>query len=148
MDENNIFDKLDIENETSFKTDISNTFEEYEVNCRLVKFTEEPLMVFCELDESIPPGNYSIKFSNIGVIYKNNSIIIDSYSSFDFQKFDLDIPNLYADFQNITVEEHKDSIEIIFNIISYNKEQLFIGNPENMHFEILDDCKEYNKHLF
>ena len=58
MDETNIFDKFDNEKQTNFKTKISNIFEkyeEYEVNCRLVKYIREPLMVFCNLDESIPP---------------------------------------------------------------------------------------------
>ena len=58
MDETNIFDKFDIEKQTNFKTNISNIFEEYEeyeANCRLVKYIRKPLMVFCELDESIPP---------------------------------------------------------------------------------------------
>ena len=53
IDGSNIFDKANIEIQTKFKTYISNIYEEseeYEVNCRLVKFTGEPLLVFYEID--------------------------------------------------------------------------------------------------
>ena len=62
MDENKIFDKLNIESQTKFKTIIisNETTKEYEINCRLFKYTKLPLAVFCELDENIPQGNYSI----------------------------------------------------------------------------------------
>ena len=78
-DENNIFDKLNIESQTKFKTIIiSNETKDYEINCRLFKYTEIPLKVFCELDENISQGNYSINFNNITFNYNDKEITINS----------------------------------------------------------------------
>ena len=137
-DDKNIFDNLDIESKTNFKTFIFDSIKSYEVDCRLVKLTKESILVFCELNEKIPEGNYSIAFNNT-IIYNNVSIIINSRESFYFSKLDIDKPSLYSDFQNITVEENKESIEMKFKILSYNNEKILISNL-NRHFENLDNC--------
>ena len=147
-DENNIFDKLNIESQTKFKTIIisNETTKEYEINCRLFKYTERPLTVFCELDENIPQGNYSINFNNITLKYNDNEITINPDKYFDFEKLDVYIPDLYSDKQNITVDKNKESIELKFKINSYHNEKIILwGIDENL--EILDNCKEKNKEL-
>ena len=146
-DENNIFDKLNIESQTKFKTIIiSNETKDYEINCRLFKYTEIPLKVFCELDENIPKGNYSINFNNITFKYNDKEITINSDKNFDFEKKDVYMPDLYSDIQNITVDKNKESIELKFKINSYHNETIILwGFDENL--EILDNCKEENNEL-
>ena len=147
-DDNKIFDKLNIESQTKFKTIIisNETTKEYEINCRLFKYTELPLAVFCDLDENIPRGNYSINFNNITLKYNDNEITINSDKYFDFEKLDVYIPDLYSDKQNITVDKNKESIELKFKINSYHNEKIILwGIDENL--EILDNCKEENKEL-
>ena len=78
--------------------------------------------------------------------------MINSYSSFHFEKLDVDIPDLYADAQNITVEKDKDYIELKFKINSYYNEKLFFilfdnkGNDWSV-INILDNCTKENKEL-
>ena len=140
-DQYNIFDEIDIEKRTSFTTTVSNeNKDEFTINCNLFKFTYEPYVVFCELDESIPGGNYSINFDQRSFIYNNNTIIINSKESFYFKKFNIDIPNLYSDVQNIYAKENEDTIEIKFNLISYHNEHLFISNMKSTYVS-LEDCQ-------
>ena len=137
VDENNIFDELDIEKRTRFTTKVSNeNKEEFIINCNLFKFIDEPYLVFCELDESIPEGNYSINFEHRSFMYNNNKIIINSEKSFLFKKVNIDIINLYSDVQNINVKENEDTIEIKFNIISYHNEPLVILNEKKLLFHL------------
>ena len=147
IDENNVFDTSNIENQTNFKNIIKSKEEkEYEINCRLFKYTHYPLIVLCELDENIPQGNYSINFNNISFRYNDKEITVNSDKHFDFEKLDSYIPELYADAQNITVEKNKESIELKFKIISYHNETIVLwGIDENM--EILDNCKVKNNEL-
>ena len=147
IDENNLFDKSNIESQTTFKNIIKSKEEkEYEINCRLFKYTHFPLIVLCELDENIPQGNYSINFNNINFMYNDKEIIVNSSQHFDFEKLDSYIPDLYSDEQNITVENNKESIEIKFKIISYHNETIVLwGTDENL--EILDNCKVENNEL-
>ena len=140
-DQYNIFNEIDIEKRTSFTTTVSNENEdEFTINCNLFKFTDEPYVVFCELDESIPGGYYSINFDQRSFIYNNNTIIINSKESFYFQKVNIDIPNLYSDVQNIYAKENEDTIEIKFNLISYHNEHLFISNIKSAYVS-LEDCQ-------
>ena len=153
IDEDDIFDKFDIENKTQFTAVVPTENSQYEVNCRLVKFTEEPILVFCELNEKIPKGTYEIYFNEKEFSYNNHTIIVNSKKSFVFEKLNVDIPNLYADVQNITVEDNKDFIELKFKIISYHNEKIFIflddSHRENDGYiiNILDNCSEENKEL-
>lgn len=144
-DENNIFDIMDIESNTVFKAFISKESQEtYEINCRLVKFREEPLYIFCNIDENIPKGEYQIYFNSINFMYKNNIINIFSYGPSNFNKLDDEIPFLYSDVQNITVEDDSDSIEIKFNIIVYNNEKLVISKG-NDRFNSVNNFDSYQK---
>ena len=149
-DDNNIFDIIDIESNTVFKTFVSKASQEtYEINCRLVKFREEPLYIFCNIDENIPKGEYQIYFNSINFMYNNNSINIFSDAPTNFKKLDNEIPFLYSDIQNITVEEDRDSIEIKFNIIVYNNEKLviFSGNNRFSFINSFDSCQKKNNEL-
>ena len=53
---------------------------------------------------------------------------------------------MYSDFQNITVKENEESIEIKMKIISYNNETLIMGNSKGV-FEILYNCKAKSNEL-
>ena len=61
MDEENIFDESNIQNSTKFKNGITNiNGDNLEDACKLVKFKEKPLIIFCDVDENIPEGEYSL----------------------------------------------------------------------------------------
>ena len=110
---------------------------EYPINCRFEKFTNEPLLVFCDLDENISQSYYSIIF-NTSSVYECE-IEVKSTEYFHFTKEDADIPNLYSDIQIINVKGNEDTIEMKFNIISYHNEQLFITNESSflLHLRIV-----------
>ena len=68
---------------------------EYPINCTFGKLTYEPLLVFCGLDEKISQGNYLISFDES--FFNEFEFYVYSTESFDFNKEDADIPNLYSD---------------------------------------------------
>ena len=102
--------------------------------------------MFCELGEENKAGSYSIEIKNVILRYNNVQIILNTGHILVFGKTDVIKPKLYYDYQKITVEENKESIEIKFKIISYNNEKIFFID-EYFAFEPLDNCKEEDKEL-
>ena len=146
-DEDELFNSSDIESKTNFTIQITSwRYYEIEIECRLVKLTGEPILVFCELGEENRAGPYYIDFDNVILRYNNVQIILNTEYSLVFTKSDVDKPQLYYDYQKIKVEENKESIEIKFKIISYNNEKIFFVD-EYFAFEPLDNCKEKDKEL-
>ena len=143
-DDVNLFNLLD--NYTiAFQVNIKDGNEkEYPINCRFEKFTDEPLLVFCGLDEKITEGNYLISFNES--FFSEFEFYVYSTVSFDFFKDDAHMPNLYSDVQNIIVKENIDTIEIKFNIIAYKNEKLLIVNDNQVNAP-LDDCQVMDNKL-
>ena len=70
-DEEGIFNQLDIEEKTKFKGIISyNTYNDF-VDCRLWIYKEKnrDLIVFCNVDETIPKGKYYLSVNSIKINY-------------------------------------------------------------------------------
>ena len=64
-DEKNIFDKTDIEAKTIFNAEILDINQKnYTIDCRLWKADGINLVIFCNFDEKIPQGEYSINLNN------------------------------------------------------------------------------------
>ena len=128
FDENQIFDPLDIEENTKFNTTIFNEINQYNnISCRLWKYKSENLNVFCNLDETIPIGKYKIFFKST-FNYKEYEINFISDHNITFEKLDKYSFELYSNLQNIVVEDSKDSYELKFKINAYSNEQLFLCN--------------------
>ena len=76
-DEQNIFDKTDIESKTIFNAEILDTNQKnYTIDCRLWKAVDINLVIFCNFDENIPQGEYSINLNNTKINYKDNEFTI------------------------------------------------------------------------
>ena len=111
----------DTSRKTYFKTKITDGTNTFDVDCGFSKPREYSFFVFCNLNTSIPAGNYSIDFTGIPkVVYQGHSISFTSSDKFKFEKLDKDYINLYSDKQTINIVDGKDSYELKFNIESYN----------------------------
>ena len=145
-DEQNIFDKADIESKTIFNAEILDTNQKnYTIDCRLWKAVDINLVIFCNFDENIPQGEYSINLNNTKINYKDNEFTIYSYTDLTLNKVDKNKANLYSDIQVINVEDGKDSYDLKFKINSYNQEKLFL--MKELVFTYLDKCETVNNEL-
>ena len=145
-DEKNIFDKTDIEEKTIFNAEILDTNQKnYTIDCRLWKAEGINLVIFCNFDENIPQGEYSIYLNNTKINYKDNEFTIYSYTDLTLKKVDKNKANLYSDKQVINVEDGKDSYDLKFKINSYNQEKLFF--MKEIIFTYLDKCKVESNEL-
>ena len=129
--------------ETCFYSKISDGKNNYNVSCGLIyAFRGIQVYVFCNIEEHIPYGEYKILFNETKPFtYKNYSVTLNvekGKSLPKFIKFNRDIVDLYSEPQEITIENGVDSYELKFNIVSYNKELLFLG------YYLILDCKVEN----
>ena len=129
---------IDIEKKTSFKTTIS---DKYEVNCGLWRQEDRRFLVFCNVDESLPAGEYNLKLNGTSFEYKNYEICLIA-KDLTFKKLDANVIDLYADKQSINIEEGKENYDLKFKIVSYNKEKI-IFNYEN----VVDNCRQEKDEL-
>ena len=75
---NEIFDPLDIEENTKFNATIFNQINKNNnISCRLTMYEafDKELFVFCYLDETIPKGNYTIFLNLEHLIIKDMKLI-------------------------------------------------------------------------
>ena len=93
-DKQNIFDKTDIESKTIFNAEILDTNQKnYTIDCRLWKAVDINLVIFCNFDENIPQGEYSINLNAlksliIRIIFYRTNCINSVFTRFYFiQKF-------------------------------------------------------------
>ena len=124
------FDYTDKTKKTYFKTSIKNGNNSYEINCGFwpKEISEFHIRLFCNIDENIPAGDYLVNFDGSIIYYQNFSIRLSQRDYLNFDKFDMDIIDLYSDNQAINVVEDKDLYELKFKIVSYNHEKLILGS--------------------
>jgi hypothetical protein len=142
----NIFNSSDIEELTSFKTEIYDTLGVmHNVTCRLWKPINEKIRVFCKLNEGINDGE--IIMSQVTFEYKdyNISIIWDAKSIQVNQKNYTD-SFIYSDRQEIDVKEGEDVYYIKFKADSYNGEMIEMYD-QDLNEIILENCQEKEKEL-
>ena len=146
LDEQDLFDKSDIETESVFSTEILDTNQKnYTIKCRLWKAENINLIMFCNFDENKPEGEYSISFNNKVINYKDYEININTDTDIKIKKIDRNITNLYSDKQVINVEDGKDSYNLKFKINSYNNEPLYF--MKELIYTYLDKCETVNNEL-
>lgn len=136
------FDK-DISRKTLFNATItSENNNEFKIKCGFWQAEERDLYIFCNLDEKIPAGKYSINLDNIsGINFQNNIITLKQSEPSEFEKLDVNIPDLYSDKQTIEVIEGKDTYELKFKIVSYNKEKIILADA------LILDCQVDNSDI-
>ena len=105
-DTKNIFDSSDIENLTSFKTNIIDENEnKYNVICRLWKPLNDNLRLFCDLQEPLVEEESRININDTQFAYKNYTIkIISKINLRNVRQTNKEILFLYSGRQTIYIE--------------------------------------------
>ena len=132
-DSQNIFNISDIEEKTSFDTNIiDEDNNSYDVNCKLWKPNFDNIHLLCDLKEILIKNNTKIiNFINTELAYEDNIIRIVSYlNPINIQQYNKEIPFLYSDKQTINIIDDIDYYEIKFKISKYNNELLFITGED------------------
>ena len=121
---------IDTSKGTCFQSKLLLDTNPYVVKCGFFKAERDTLYMFCNLEDTIPSGNYTFDFNNIQPFtYKNYKVTIkDIFEELKLEKLDVDIIDLYSDPQTITVVDNKDSYDLKFNISSYHQEKLILRN--------------------
>ena len=118
---------IDVEKKEIFDVKIFNENDKnnnYSIKCGLWKFYED-LYTFCNIDETIPKGDYIIKFDDI-IVFNDYKILLKS-EELKIKKSDKNIIDLHSDKQIINIEaENETKTELKFQITSYNNEELFL----------------------
>ena len=145
----NIFNIADIEEKTSFITEIiDNENNKFNVSCRLWEPTNEKLKIFCELNDTLKQNINTIKLTKTTFLYndKYNITILPEIESINVQVVQGIFPFLYADHQEINVLNNKDSYDIKLKIGNYNNELLELYDRD-FNEKLFDDCKINGKEL-
>ena len=130
---------------TCFDTTISNTENKsYTVKCGLWRQKDDYLLIFCNIDETIPQGEWSLNLNDKSFDYDEYTItlIADQYTDLTFTKKDLNMIDLYSDKQTLNLDEGKESYDLKFKIVSYNQEKIILNWAI-----VLEDCKQQNDEL-
>ena len=137
------FNFIDTSKATNFKSKlINNKKEEYQVDCGFFKAEGCQLYTFCNYDENIPVGNYTLDISGVTPItIEEYTITLKAGMTLELIKSDKDIIDIYSDKQTINVEAGKENYELRFKISSYHNEPIMLWTDEN---RILIDCSEEN----
>jgi len=136
---NNEVDIIDTGKKTYFEITIS---EKYKTSCGIWRQENRNFLVFCNIDESIPEGKYTIILDGISFKYKEYIITLKASQLFTFKKLNKNIIDLYSDKQTIILKEDKEIYDLKFQIVSYNNETLIINNQY-----VLENCKQVNNEL-
>ena len=131
------FDYIDTSKTILFQSYLVNGINKYKVDCGFFKEEGGKLYTFCNFDEKIPPGNYTLDISEVTKItYKDYNIALKQDGTLEFKKYDSDIIDLYSDKQTITVKEGKDTYDLRFKISTYTK------MPILLNLQIAIDCSQ------
>ena len=139
----NIFDSLDISEQTEFKSTITDeNLNNYKVTCKLWIPVNDKVRLFCKLEQDIN-DNINIKLNSATFILNGYRIYIISRMKFSINLIHLDtpIPFIYSNNQSINVENSKDSYEIKLRYLEYNGEQLILSKKkEESYYILLEEC--------
>ena len=120
--------------------DINN--KTYNVNCGPWIINED-FSIFCEFEESIPKGQYTITFDDIKFNYSD--IEIQLYSDiFQVAKVDYDMVDIYSEIQSINLTDNKEKYELNYYVKLYNNEHLFFVFYNNI---VQANCNQKNNVL-
>ena len=148
--EANIFDESDIEEKTTFSTTIADDYSNrYNVIYRLWKPKNKNLVLFYKINQSVDASARYFIFNDISFDYKDTHVNIHfNQDSLYFVQLNSKIPFLYANEQNINVEDGKENYFLNFNIEEYNNETLMLTSEESNNVTIiLDKCLIEQKNL-
>jgi len=141
-DSNDIFNSSDIEENTKFKAEFFGN-KNYEANCRLWKPKNEKIRMICKFDKNLENGN--IKLNRVFSEYKGKNFTIYSDDNFIVEQLNSNIAFLYADKQEIYINNNTDSYEIIFKKDAYYNEPLMLYKNEMKKINL--ECNEQEKQI-
>jgi hypothetical protein len=148
-DELNIFNISEIEEKSLFnsqlKDDLNNV---YNTKCRLWKPIKGNIRVFCDFEGLINIKAKYIKLNNITFEYNNqyNITIIQVTDKIQIKSIEGNIPFLYSDKQEITLDQNEDIYNLKFRQLSYEQNPLYLYKNE-MKYTSLDNCRKSNNEL-
>ena len=130
----------DAKKKPSFNSTISTEGKTYSIKCGVFNGREnsEYIYVFCNLDESIPAGTYSLSLAGTAFTYGDYHITLKD-GTFDIQKVDKNIIDLYNEPQTITIDNSFNNGELTFNIVSYNQEMIMLNYHMILECNIKDN---------
>ena len=129
----------DTDKKTYFEIIIS---DKYKINCGIWRHKHSGFQVFCNIDESIPEGEYSLNLDGISFKYKEYMVTLKASKLFTFKKLNKNIVDWYSEEQTIILKEDKEIYDLKFKIVSYNNEKLFIS-----YRHALENCKQVKDEL-
>ena len=146
-DNDNRFNSDDIEEKTVFETVINDENKNnYNATCNLWKLTNEKLRIFCKLNNSLSQNSNKIRFNTARFYYDNQKVkIVSNIKYISVKQINEIIPFLYSEKQSITIEENKDSYNLMFKILEYDNEVLFLFS-ESIYI-VLTRCMIESKNL-
>ena len=121
--------------------DINN--KTYNINCG-PWIIDEDFSIFCEFEESIPKGEYSIEFENITFDYSDIQIELYSDRINRIIKVDYNMVDIYSEIQTINLTDNKEEYELNYYVNSYYNEQLYFQFNLNI---IQLNCNQKNNVL-
>ena len=117
---------IDIKRKTIFKMNITDANNKsYEVGCGI--WINHEILIFCELDDNIPKGQYLFKFNETFNYSKYEIHLTSNSKVFNITKIDSNKIDIYSGPQTINVVDNTETYELKFKIISYNQEKLFLN---------------------
>ena len=117
----------DTNKNTCFKSTISNSGQSLSVQCGLWREKENNLFIFCNIDETIPKGDWHLSLNGISFEYNGYLFNLIANKDYSFTKNDLNKIDLYSDKQIINLDDGKQSYDLKFKIVSYNEERLILN---------------------
>ena len=142
-DYNNYFDASDIEN-TEFSITLYYSYNtRYYANCRLWKPVNDYLKVLCQITSYNIYGR-SVYIRSSSFYYKSHRITTPQTGYFTITYIN-QFPFLYADEQNIVIEEDKKFYELKFKMRDYNNQLLYLNSTDT--YISLDKCTGEGNYL-
>ena len=153
LSDDDIFEESDLEDKTEFSTSIfTQNNMAYDATCRLWKYDDNSLRIFCKLlnTENINDGN--IKIGSQSFMFKGKKIGIISEMDYtvEIRKLRTKMPFIYALEQTIKVENGKEDYEIKLKALEFNNEKLILtnlGHKNAINHIVLDKCNKNGKDI-
>lgn len=148
-----IFDPLDLEEQTFITKIIDNENNSFNINCSFwksdcaaeMKANDYSLLAICNLidDKSFSSNQYTnFKLEEYIMNYKDKKIKIFSSKFLKFKYTDKEVPFIYSNTQYINLDEEKEIYELKFKVGSCYNKYLFIRVDL-----MLDNCEVYQNEM-
>ena len=147
----NIFNISDIEEKTEFNAILSNSNNDnyYNVICRLWKPLNENINIFCNLKDTdaLYSSSENLIMNLVELKYNNYTIVIKQTEYITIRQLNYEISFIYANPQDINIEEEKEFYELKFKVDIYKKDDKIYITDNKLSYIVLDNCYLNKKDL-